>query len=141
MKNSNDPHIPAYFPTIPSAYDPEFVNAGGAYSPRPGVVPGDPGTDDVFKGLFYILFTFHFSQPNSRHNFNTNKSSAHGRTVKIHRSIEWGAVLPLESVYFSEVVGSASFIAHGHLNLPILKATRAKWIFEIFLHRTYLETY
>ncbi|KOB65913.1 Cuticular protein RR-1 motif 47, partial [Operophtera brumata] len=50
VKNSNDPHIPAYFPTIPSAYDPEFVNAGGAYSPRPGVAPSDPGADDVFKG-------------------------------------------------------------------------------------------
>lgn len=50
VKNSNDPHIPAYFPTIPSAYDPEFVNPGGAYSPRPGVVPND-ASDDVFKGL------------------------------------------------------------------------------------------
>lgn len=51
VKNSNDPYIPPYFPTIPSQYDPEFVNAGskyGAGSPPAAVA------DDVFKGtVFY----------------------------------------------------------------------------------------
>lgn len=77
VKNSNDPYIPSHFPTIPSAYDPDFVGAGGtgAYSPVPsggaggyspgpsggagGYSPGPSGgsigsdehisTDDVFK--------------------------------------------------------------------------------------------
>ncbi|XP_072940588.1 uncharacterized protein Cpr73D [Epargyreus clarus] len=51
VKNSNDPFIPPYFPTIPSAYDPTFVNAGSSGSaPGPSYAPDDTGGDDVFKG-------------------------------------------------------------------------------------------
>ncbi|XP_049866374.1 protein SPT2 homolog [Pectinophora gossypiella] len=44
VKGGKDPYIPAYFPTIPSKYDPDFVSAGStAFS------PDDSGSDDVFK--------------------------------------------------------------------------------------------
>ncbi|XP_026739644.1 uncharacterized protein LOC113502321 [Trichoplusia ni] len=46
VKNSNDPYIPPYFPTIPSPYDPEFINAGSKY----GAGNPPPQSDDVFKG-------------------------------------------------------------------------------------------
>ncbi|XP_028162361.1 uncharacterized protein LOC114354271 isoform X1 [Ostrinia furnacalis] len=46
VKNSKDPYIPPFFPTIPSAYDPDFVNAAGSTN----FSPDDSGTDDVFKG-------------------------------------------------------------------------------------------
>ncbi|XP_032511599.2 uncharacterized protein LOC116766052 [Danaus plexippus] len=48
VKNSNDPFIPSYFPTIPSPYDPAF-NAGGSAG-APAFAPSDEGSDDVFKG-------------------------------------------------------------------------------------------
>nr|XP_026490034.1 uncharacterized protein LOC113396348 [Vanessa tameamea] len=48
VKNSNDPFIPSYFPTLPSAYDPAF-NAGGS-SGSPSYTPNDESSDDVFKG-------------------------------------------------------------------------------------------
>ncbi|XP_045446445.1 uncharacterized protein LOC123654592 [Melitaea cinxia] len=48
VKNSNDPFIPSYFPTLPSAYDPAF-NAGGS-SGSPTFTSNDETNDDVFKG-------------------------------------------------------------------------------------------
>lgn len=45
VKNGKDPYIPSYFPTIPSAYDPDFVNAAVPAS----FSPDDTGSDDVFK--------------------------------------------------------------------------------------------
>lgn len=48
VKSNKDPYIPAYFPTIPSAYDSDFVNAGAT-----GFSPDDTGTDDVFKGNWW----------------------------------------------------------------------------------------
>ncbi|CAF4901529.1 unnamed protein product [Pieris macdunnoughi] len=52
VKNSNDPFIPSYFPTLPSQYDPDFndVTSVGASVAPAGFVPNDEGTDDVFKG-------------------------------------------------------------------------------------------
>ncbi|GBP27635.1 hypothetical protein EVAR_102890_1 [Eumeta japonica] len=55
VKKINDPYIPSYFPTIPSAYDPDFANAAGAGSSGGGgggggYTPDDSSTDDVFKG-------------------------------------------------------------------------------------------
>ncbi|XP_075970874.1 cuticular protein 73D isoform X2 [Anticarsia gemmatalis] len=47
VKNSNDPYIPPYFPTLPSPYDPEFVNAGSKYGAGN---PPPSQSDDVFKG-------------------------------------------------------------------------------------------
>ncbi|CAB3243373.1 unnamed protein product [Arctia plantaginis] len=47
VKNSNDPYIPPYFPTLPSPYDPEFVNAGSKYGTGK---PPIPSAEDVFKG-------------------------------------------------------------------------------------------
>lgn len=45
VKSSTDPFIPPYFPTIPSAYDPDFIAASvGSYA------PDDTGPEDVFKG-------------------------------------------------------------------------------------------
>lgn len=44
VKSGKDPYIPAYFPTIPSMYDTDFVGAGSiAFS------PDDSGSDDIFK--------------------------------------------------------------------------------------------
>lgn len=49
VKNSKDPFIPPFFPTIPSAYDPDFVN--GAIGPSvASYTPDDTVGDDVFKG-------------------------------------------------------------------------------------------
>lgn len=50
VKSSKDPYIPPYFPTIPSAYDPDFVSAGAV-----NFSPDDSGTDDVFKGTSVIM--------------------------------------------------------------------------------------
>ncbi|KAJ8732960.1 hypothetical protein PYW07_015559 [Mythimna separata] len=47
VKNSNDPYIPPYFPTLPSPYDPEFINAGSKYGAGS---PPAASADDVFKG-------------------------------------------------------------------------------------------
>ncbi|CAH0407902.1 unnamed protein product [Chilo suppressalis] len=59
VKNGKDPYIPAYFPTIPSAYDPDFINAGAAsnYS------PDDSSTDDVFKGPDGTAASGHIKPP------------------------------------------------------------------------------
>ncbi|KAM3961603.1 cuticular protein 73D [Aphomia sociella] len=46
VKNNKDPYIPSFFPTIPSAYDPDFVGAAAST----GFSPDDSGADDVFKG-------------------------------------------------------------------------------------------
>ncbi|XP_060801078.1 uncharacterized protein LOC106141514 [Amyelois transitella] len=46
VKNNKDPYIPTSFPTIPSAYDPDFVNAAAAVT---NFSPDDSGTDDIFK--------------------------------------------------------------------------------------------
>ncbi|XP_053603098.1 uncharacterized protein Cpr73D isoform X2 [Plodia interpunctella] len=46
VKNNKDPYIPSSFPTIPSAYDPDFVNAAAAVT---NFSPDDSGSDDVFK--------------------------------------------------------------------------------------------
>ncbi|CAH2075521.1 unnamed protein product, partial [Iphiclides podalirius] len=48
VKNSKDPFIPPFFPTIPSAYDPDFVN--GAIGPSvASYTPDDTVGEDVFK--------------------------------------------------------------------------------------------
>ncbi|CAG4977542.1 unnamed protein product [Colias eurytheme] len=51
VKNSNDPFIPSYFPTLPSQYDPAFNDVGPVVaSVAPAYAPNDEGSDDVFKG-------------------------------------------------------------------------------------------
>ncbi|XP_037978543.2 collagen alpha-1(I) chain isoform X1 [Plutella xylostella] len=45
VKNGRDPFIPPGFPTIPSAYDPDFINAAAA----PSFSPDDTNAEDVFK--------------------------------------------------------------------------------------------
>ncbi|XP_063360943.1 uncharacterized protein LOC134650049 [Cydia amplana] len=45
VKSNKDPYIPAYFPTIPSAYDSDFVSAGAT-----GFSPDDTGVGDIFQG-------------------------------------------------------------------------------------------
>ncbi|XP_050681694.1 uncharacterized protein LOC126977060 isoform X2 [Leptidea sinapis] len=48
VKNSNDPFIPPYFPTIPSSYDPTFNDVGPVSA---SVAPAYSDTgDDIFKG-------------------------------------------------------------------------------------------
>lgn len=54
VKNSNDPFIPPYFPTLPSPYDPAF-SAAGSVGP-PAYASNDESSDDVFKGQFPIQF-------------------------------------------------------------------------------------
>ncbi|XP_014371753.2 uncharacterized protein LOC106721345 [Papilio machaon] len=49
VKNSKDPFIPPFFPTIPSSYDPDFVN--GAIGPSvASFTPDESAGEDVFKG-------------------------------------------------------------------------------------------
>lgn len=48
VKNGKDPYIPAYFPTIPSVYDPDFVSAGSI-----ALSPDDSGSDDIFKSTYF----------------------------------------------------------------------------------------
>ncbi|XP_034824897.1 uncharacterized protein Cpr73D [Maniola hyperantus] len=51
VKNSNDPIIPPYFPTLPSSFDPAFNAVGGSVgSVSPSFTSTDVGGDDVFKG-------------------------------------------------------------------------------------------
>lgn len=56
VKNSNDPFIPSYFPTLPSQFDPAFNDVGPAVvaSVAPAYAP-DEGSDDVFKGTNDLL--------------------------------------------------------------------------------------
>lgn len=47
VKSGKDPYIPAYFPTIPSMYDSDFVSAGSV-----PFSPDDSGSDDIFKSRY-----------------------------------------------------------------------------------------